>query len=82
MQGGALSQAASLDVPAHKHACHVMLYAPSAARLFRRFPIRYVILVRPFTGDRWRDSVWTRPNPLSPPQMQMRFDGLLGFPGG
>ncbi|KAF7646407.1 hypothetical protein LDENG_00188250 [Lucifuga dentata] len=41
-----------------RHACHVMLYCDTKARLFGKIPIRHIIL------------------------MQMRFDGLLGFPGG
>ncbi|KAG7323086.1 hypothetical protein KOW79_012788 [Hemibagrus wyckioides] len=42
----------------HKHACHILLYADSNAKLFGKIPIKHIVL------------------------MQMRFDGLLGFPGG
>ncbi|TSM04886.1 U8 snoRNA-decapping enzyme [Bagarius yarrelli] len=42
----------------HKHACHILLYADSKAKLFGKIPIKHIVL------------------------MQMRFDGLLGFPGG
>ncbi|XP_027026117.1 U8 snoRNA-decapping enzyme isoform X2 [Tachysurus fulvidraco] len=41
-----------------KHACHILLYADSKAKLFGKIPIKHIVL------------------------MQMRFDGLLGFPGG
>ncbi|XDV45815.1 hypothetical protein PO909_013841 [Leuciscus waleckii] len=41
-----------------KHACHIMLYGDSSAKLFGKIPIKHIVL------------------------MQMRFDGLLGFPGG
>ncbi|XP_017342914.1 U8 snoRNA-decapping enzyme [Ictalurus punctatus] len=42
----------------HKHACHILLYADSQAKLFGKIPVKHIVL------------------------MQMRFDGLLGFPGG
>ncbi|XP_076132755.1 U8 snoRNA-decapping enzyme [Alosa pseudoharengus] len=48
----------SLSLVGHRHACHVMLYADTKAKLFGRTPIKHIVL------------------------MQMRFDGLLGFPGG
>ncbi|KAL1249850.1 hypothetical protein QQF64_020855 [Cirrhinus molitorella] len=41
-----------------KHACHIMLYGDTSAKLFGKIPIKHIVL------------------------MQMRFDGLLGFPGG
>ncbi|TRZ01928.1 hypothetical protein DNTS_012383 [Danionella cerebrum] len=41
-----------------RHACHIMLYGDSSAKLFENIPIKHIVL------------------------MQMRFDGLLGFPGG
>lgn len=42
----------------YRHACHVMLYGDSSAKLFGKISIKHIVL------------------------MQMRFDGLLGFPGG
>ncbi|XP_043080067.1 U8 snoRNA-decapping enzyme [Puntigrus tetrazona] len=42
----------------YRHACHVLLYGDSSAKLFGKIPIKHIVL------------------------MQMRFDGLLGFPGG
>ncbi|XP_016320461.1 U8 snoRNA-decapping enzyme-like isoform X2 [Sinocyclocheilus anshuiensis] len=42
----------------YRHACHIMLYGDSSAKLFGKIPIKHIVL------------------------MQMRFDGLLGFPGG
>ncbi|XP_055021960.1 U8 snoRNA-decapping enzyme isoform X2 [Boleophthalmus pectinirostris] len=56
--GGQLSRAEALACTGYRHACHVMLYSDTKSQLFRRTPIRHIIL------------------------MQMRFDGLLGFPGG
>lgn len=79
-----------------RHACHALLYAPDPGMLFGRMPLRYAVLVRrgappsppaptptpPLSsspGDAGRAP--GRPRcPLS--QMQMRFDGRLGFPGG
>ncbi|XP_056130839.1 U8 snoRNA-decapping enzyme [Lampris incognitus] len=58
MTSGGLSKAEALACPDCRHACHVMLYSDTKARLFGRIPIRHLVL------------------------MQMRFDGLLGFPGG
>ncbi|KAI2649832.1 U8 snoRNA-decapping enzyme-like protein [Labeo rohita] len=47
----------------YKHACHIMLYGDSSAKLFGKIPIKHIVLITVI-------------------QMQMRFDGLLGFPGG
>lgn len=69
--------------PGWSHSCHAMLYAANPGQLFGRIPMRFSVLVRtrqgggragPFGSQDRRD-----PTPL---QMQMRFDGLLGFPGG
>ncbi|XP_067227832.1 U8 snoRNA-decapping enzyme isoform X1 [Chanodichthys erythropterus] len=46
-----------------RHACHIMLYGDSSAKLFGKIPIKHIVLITVI-------------------QMQMRFDGLLGFPGG
>lgn len=35
----------ALQLEGYRHACHVMLYAPSTAKLFDRVPIRYVVLM-------------------------------------
>ncbi|KAM3911952.1 U8 snoRNA-decapping enzyme-like [Leptodactylus fuscus] len=35
----------ALRLEAFRHACHLMLYAPSNAKLFDRVPIRYVVLM-------------------------------------
>ena len=83
-----LEQALALG-PGWRHACHALLYAPDPALLFGRIPLRYAVLVRggtrpapslsPSPGD--ADGAPGQPRfPL--PQMQMRFDGRLGFPGG
>ncbi|KAL2103946.1 hypothetical protein ACEWY4_000814 [Coilia grayii] len=53
-----ISKEETLSLAGHRHACHVMLYANTKAKLFGRTPIKHIVL------------------------MQMRFDGLLGFPGG
>ncbi|KAF6719539.1 U8 snoRNA-decapping enzyme [Oryzias melastigma] len=58
MASGQLSREEALACSDCRHACHVMLYADTASKLFGRTPIRHIVL------------------------MQMRFDGLLGFPGG
>ncbi|XP_024149105.1 U8 snoRNA-decapping enzyme [Oryzias melastigma] len=58
MASGQLSREEALACSGCRHACHVMLYADTASKLFGRTPIRHIVL------------------------MQMRFDGLLGFPGG
>ncbi|XP_017505322.1 U8 snoRNA-decapping enzyme isoform X2 [Manis javanica] len=71
-----------------RHACHALLYAPDPGQLFGRIPLRYAVLVR--RGRPPRDPGPPRPSPsrtpMQPrirlPQMQMRFDGRLGFPGG
>lgn len=41
-----LSRTEALACPAYKHACHVMLYSTTNTLLFRRIPMRYIILVR------------------------------------
>ncbi|KAL4655488.1 U8 snoRNA-decapping enzyme-like [Arapaima gigas] len=53
-----ISRKEALSLEGYKHACHVMLYGDTDAKLFGRIPLKHVVL------------------------MQMRFDGLLGFPGG
>ncbi|XP_075691573.1 U8 snoRNA-decapping enzyme [Rhinoderma darwinii] len=35
----------ALQLEGYRHACHVMLYAPTTAKLFDRVPIRYVLLM-------------------------------------
>ncbi|KAM9324213.1 U8 snoRNA-decapping enzyme [Gastrophryne carolinensis] len=40
-----VSRPESLRLEGYKHACHVMLYAPTAAKLFERIPIRYIVLM-------------------------------------
>ncbi|XP_056394367.1 U8 snoRNA-decapping enzyme-like [Hyla sarda] len=35
----------ALQLEGYRHACHVMLYAPTTAKLFERVPIRYVVLM-------------------------------------
>lgn len=78
-----LSEALALG-PGWRHACHALLYAPDPRKLFGRIPMRFAVLVR---------TRHSRPIPLRAlrvranlhillPQMQMRFDGRLGFPGG
>ncbi|XP_073679821.1 U8 snoRNA-decapping enzyme [Garra rufa] len=53
-----LTREEALTRKGFKHACHIMLYGDSSAKLFGKIPIKHIVL------------------------MQMRFDGLLGFPGG
>lgn len=71
--------------PGWSHSCHAMLYAANPGQLFGRIPMRFSVLVRNWVGERV-DRLGT---PCGPRvliwlalQMQMRFDGLLGFPGG
>ncbi|XP_053329022.1 U8 snoRNA-decapping enzyme [Spea bombifrons] len=35
----------ALQLEGYKHACHVLLYAPTPAKLFERVPIRHVLLM-------------------------------------
>ncbi|XP_062871615.1 U8 snoRNA-decapping enzyme [Trichomycterus rosablanca] len=58
MAGRTISREDALSLQDHKHACHILLYAETKAKLFGKIPIKQIVL------------------------MQMRFDGLLGFPGG
>ncbi|GAA6103972.1 U8 snoRNA-decapping enzyme isoform X2 [Tachysurus ichikawai] len=58
MAGRDMSREEALSRLDQKHACHILLYADSKAKLFGKIPIKHIVL------------------------MQMRFDGLLGFPGG
>ncbi|KAF7696051.1 U8 snoRNA-decapping enzyme [Silurus meridionalis] len=58
MAGKDITREDALSRLDHKHACHILLYADSRAKLFGKIPIKHIVL------------------------MQMRFDGLLGFPGG
>ncbi|KAK2825266.1 hypothetical protein Q7C36_019193 [Tachysurus vachellii] len=58
MAGRDISREEALSRLDQKHACHILLYADSKAKLFGKIPIKHIVL------------------------MQMRFDGLLGFPGG
>ncbi|XP_078209808.1 U8 snoRNA-decapping enzyme-like isoform X1 [Callithrix jacchus] len=86
-----LAEALALG-PDWRHACYALLHAPDPGILFGRLPLRYAILVR---GGRARTfPLWPCILPaallLGAPanpsfllsQMQMRFDGRLGFPGG
>lgn len=86
-----LAEALALG-PGWRHACHALLYAPDPGMLFGRIPLRYAVLVSrgrarslstldsvPILGCTARAP--SQPS-LPPPQMQMRFDGRLGFPGG
>ncbi|KAJ8359420.1 hypothetical protein SKAU_G00159450 [Synaphobranchus kaupii] len=58
MAGQEISKDESLSRKGYRHACHIMIYADTDAKLFGKIPIKHIVL------------------------MQMRFDGLLGFPGG
>ncbi|XP_036388195.1 U8 snoRNA-decapping enzyme [Megalops cyprinoides] len=58
MAGQEISKEEALSRHGYRHACHIMLYADTNAKLFGKIPIKHIVL------------------------MQMRFDGLLGFPGG
>ncbi|XP_075040942.1 U8 snoRNA-decapping enzyme isoform X2 [Mixophyes fleayi] len=40
-----VSREEALQLEGHRHACHVMLYAPTTAKLFERVPIRYIVLM-------------------------------------
>lgn len=46
MASGQLSRSDALACSGCKHACHVMLYSTTKSQLFRRIPIRHIILVR------------------------------------
>ncbi|KAM7337050.1 hypothetical protein ACRRTK_003169 [Alexandromys fortis] len=68
-----------------RHACHALLYAPDPRKLFGRFPLRFAVLVRTrHAGLLPRPAARASRPTIVPllPQMQMRFDGRLGFPGG
>nr|XP_014347171.1 PREDICTED: U8 snoRNA-decapping enzyme-like [Latimeria chalumnae] len=40
-----ISRQDSLQLKGYKHACHVMLFAPSREKLFRKIPVRFAVLV-------------------------------------
>ncbi|XP_077335143.1 U8 snoRNA-decapping enzyme-like [Lithobates pipiens] len=40
-----VSREEALKLEGYRHACHVMLYAPTSAKLFDRVPIRYIVLM-------------------------------------
>ncbi|MEE6505828.1 hypothetical protein FKM82_005669, partial [Ascaphus truei] len=40
-----ISREEALRLQGYKHACHVLLYGPSPAKLFGRIPIKHVLLV-------------------------------------
>ncbi|XP_007249996.3 U8 snoRNA-decapping enzyme [Astyanax mexicanus] len=58
MDGQEISREEALSRRGFKHACHILLHAETSTKLFRKIPLKHIVL------------------------MQMRFDGLLGFPGG
>ncbi|KAL0617327.1 LOW QUALITY PROTEIN: Tudor-interacting repair regulator protein [Plecturocebus cupreus] len=77
--------------PGWSHSCHAMLYAANPGQLFGRIPMRFSVLVRTGAGPgvgagragSVRHSGAGDPRSRDPRSlMQMRFDGLLGFPGG
>ncbi|XP_030654603.1 tudor-interacting repair regulator protein isoform X3 [Nomascus leucogenys] len=72
--------------PGWSHSCHAMLYAANPGQLFGRIPMRFSVLVRTGEGEGAGGPGRGRPSTprlsRAPLQMQMRFDGLLGFPGG
>jgi hypothetical protein len=72
--------------PGWSHSCHAMLYAANPGQLFGRIPMRFSVLVRSWAGKQggYRLGTPSGPHVLTKLtlQMQMRFDGLLGFPGG
>lgn len=72
--------------PGWSHSCHAMLYAANPGQLFGRIPMRFSVLVRSWAGKQGRYRLGTPSGPRVLTrltlQMQMRFDGLLGFPGG
>ncbi|XP_025233440.1 U8 snoRNA-decapping enzyme isoform X1 [Theropithecus gelada] len=86
-----LAEALALG-PGWRPACYALLHAPDPGILFGRLPLRYAIPVR--RGCARPLSTMALPLPvallLGVPanpsfllsQMQMRFDGRLGFPGG
>ncbi|XP_031732436.1 U8 snoRNA-decapping enzyme isoform X1 [Anarrhichthys ocellatus] len=77
-----LSRAEALACPGCRHACHVMLYCDTKTLLFGSIPIRHIILVRKSHCLCLCVCVCVYNSFCHFPQMQMRFDGLLGFPGG
>lgn len=72
--------------PGWSHSCHAMLYAANPGQLFGRIPMRFSVLVRSWAGNQGGYKLGTPSGPRVLTrltlQMQMRFDGLLGFPGG
>ncbi|MBN3284824.1 NUD16 enzyme, partial [Polyodon spathula] len=45
MNFGPVSKQDSLQLKGYRHACHVMIYAPSDEKLFGKIPVRYAVLV-------------------------------------
>ncbi|XP_064414362.1 U8 snoRNA-decapping enzyme [Latimeria chalumnae] len=41
-----ISRQDSLQLKGYKHACHVMLFAPSREKLFRKIPVRFAVLMQ------------------------------------
>nr|XP_010334113.1 U8 snoRNA-decapping enzyme-like isoform X1 [Saimiri boliviensis boliviensis] len=86
-----LAEALALG-PDWRHACYALLHAPDPGILFGRLPLRFAILVRrrrARTFPLWPcilPAALLLGAPANPSflfsQMQMRFDGRLGFPGG
>ncbi|XP_045241066.2 U8 snoRNA-decapping enzyme-like isoform X1 [Macaca fascicularis] len=86
-----LAEALALG-PGWRPACYALLHAPDPEILFGRLRLRYAILVR--RGRAQPLSTMALPLPVALPlgvpanpsfllsQMQMLFDGRLGFPGG
>ncbi|KAG9331385.1 hypothetical protein JZ751_019316 [Albula glossodonta] len=82
MAGKEISKEESLSLKGYRHACHIMLYADTDARLFGKIPMKHIVIhVNVSDPLCYPASLVVELNLLSP-QMQMRFDGLLGFPGG
>ncbi|XP_058873446.1 U8 snoRNA-decapping enzyme [Acipenser ruthenus] len=46
MNFGPVSRQDSLQLKGYRHACHVMIYAPSDEKLFGKIPVRYAVLMQ------------------------------------
>lgn len=53
MAGRDMSREEALSRLDHKHACHILLYADSNAKLFGKIPIKHIVLVSKFLCLMW-----------------------------
>uniref|UniRef100_A0A0E9RQH2 Uncharacterized protein n=1 Tax=Anguilla anguilla TaxID=7936 RepID=A0A0E9RQH2_ANGAN len=46
MAGQEISKDESLSLKGYRHACHVMIYADTEAKLFGKIPIKHIVLMQ------------------------------------